>query len=149
MLLLSDLTIRLGQVEDLPFIMDSWTKTMHQTYPNQHIPDFEPKFHAQLDHLLHNATVLVSCLDTNPAAIISYLVYTSFRQQLVVYYAYTRPGINGQERRQGFLNQLLQFANPTQSKVIFTFPAKNENVMKYLSNKYIFDPFLLSLLGAK
>ena len=135
-----DLAIRLGQTDDLPFIKDSWTRSMASTYPNQYIIDFHAKFHRQIDVALTTSTILVSALDSDSTAIVCYLVYTSFEGQLVVLYAYTR----AEQRRQGFVNQLLQFANPNSTPTIFCFPAKNANAMSHLAHKYIFDPYLLT-----
>jgi hypothetical protein len=142
MLTLADTTIRLGETTDLGFIVDSWARSFTATYPNQYILDFQNKFRRQAETMLAASTILVSVLDDSPDDIVSWLAYRSFQGQLVCLYAYTRPD----ERRQGFLHQLLTFANPEGHRVIFTYPAKNENAMRHLSNKYLFDPYLLGLL---
>lgn len=141
MLLLSDTNIRLATKDDLPFIADSWCKAMYHTYPNQYVLDFVPKFHKQIAGILQNASCVVSCLDTDPNAIVSYLIYTSFMGNLVVYYAYTKV----EERKNGFLNQLLEFANPDNRPTIFVYPAKNERIMQHFAQKFIYDPYLTTI----
>jgi hypothetical protein len=138
----NDLSIRLGEQTDLPFVVDSWAKSLKHTYPNSYILDAYPKFRAQAEALLPKAVLALQVLDDSPDDIVSWLAYTSFQQQLVVLYAYTRKD----DRRQGFLNQLLAFANPEGHRVIFTFPCINENIMDHFGSKYIYDPYLLGLI---
>lgn len=136
MLQAEDLTIRLAETTDLPFIRDCWVKSVHKTYPNMHQVDFYRTYHRMLDALIPQATTICSVLDDSPDDIVSFLSYTGFRGKLVVFYAYTR----AEERRQGFLNQLLEFANPNQLKIVFFEACRNENVMAHFARKYIFDP---------
>lgn len=142
MLQLQDLTIRLGEVGDLAFIQDAWAKSLSKTYPNQYQFDFLSRCHQQIKYLIDKSVIVCQVLDDSPEDIVSFLVYTSFRQQMVVLYAYTRQ----EERRQGFLNELLAFANPEQHPLIFISPCKNENVMRYFASKYVFDPTILRVM---
>lgn len=142
MLKLSDLSIRLASTNDLHFIKDSWTKTIKHIYPNQYVLDFSNKFNAKLDAAIPQSVILVAALDTDQNNIVSYLVYTIFHEAIIILFAYTLLD----ERRQGFINHLLSVANPNNNRVVLTSPTKNENILKHLHEKYIFDPSILQLV---
>lgn len=142
MLTTSDLSVRLAQSSDLHFIKDSWTKTMKYSYPNQYVLDFAPKFQAKLDQVIPHCVILVATLDSDPSNIISYLVYTIFKDSLIILFAYTLVD----ERKQGFCNHLLNIANPYNNKIILTSPTKNPNILQHLAQTHIFDPDILSLV---
>lgn len=137
-----DYTIRLATQDDLTFIISSWTKAMYDLYPHKYALDFTSHYHRYLNNLLNKSLVAVSCWDESPQDIVGYLVYTSFRNELIVHYAYTKLD----DRKKGILKDLLAFANPMGAPIIFTHPAKNEKVMQYFVSKYIYDPALLSLI---
>lgn len=133
--------IRLADKRDLHFIKDSWLKSTSHQYPNQYALDFSKHFQSHMNSLLFNSVQLVAYLEGESDRIISYLVYSSFKSSQVVHFAYTK----ADARKQGIVNQLLHFSNPTRQPVIFTHAPKNENVMVYLASKYIFDPSILKL----
>lgn len=131
-----DYDIRLGTTDDLPFILSSWTGMIGKLYPNQYALDFKDKYKSYLHSLLPTCLTIVAHLSGEPNEILGYLVYSSFRQQLVVHYTYVKLDA----RRQGIANAMLQFANPINTSIIFTHPANNEKVMQHFSKSYIFDP---------
>lgn len=139
-----DLAIRLGTKDDVPFILDSWRRMSHKTYPNKYILDFPLRYQKYLHSLLPQCVSLVACLSDMPEAIVGWIVYTSSLTHLLAHYAYVR----AEERRQGIMKQLLSFANPAQLGIVFTHPAANENIMQHLSKQYIFDPTASPLYGA-
>ena len=139
--MINDLTtIRIGTKDDLSFILDSWIKTAKYIYPNQYVLDFNKKYNEYLNVLIEKSTIIVSCIDNDPKDIVSYLVYSSFVGRfLVIHFAYTKVAA----RKEGIISSLINFANPNNDPVVFTHAAKNENIMKVLCLKYIFDPSVL------
>jgi hypothetical protein len=137
-----DCQIRLGMIDDMPFILDSWTQQMRHIYPNQYNKDFSISYRNYLRNLISNSTVLVSYLEGEKDQIISYLIYTSFQKQMVIHYAYTKVDARGS----GHVHDLIVFGNPLNYPIVFTHPAKNENIMNALCKKHIYDPTLTSLL---
>lgn len=92
---------------------------------------------------MNTSLTLIAHLQDEPDEIISYLVYSSFRGNQVIHFAYTKVDA----RNQGILKQLLIFSNPEHMPVILTSPTKNENIMAALTKHYIFDPTVLQLMG--
>ena len=137
-----DVKIRLGKLDDLPFVRNSWTLGMETQYPNMHALDFRKRFHEFLTGLIEKSTVLIAHLDDDEDEILSYLVYTSFRDMLVIHYAYTKEDA----RKQGIVSDLMKFANVNDYPVVFTHASRNPNRMKKFCMKYIFDPGVLQLL---
>jgi uroporphyrinogen-III decarboxylase len=130
--------IRLATTDDLHFIVDSWARSLRHTYPNQYAIDFYPRTLNELSELIKECTVVIAHEATDHNEIISWMVYTTFKTNIVVHFAYTKDGA----RKQGKIKDLLNFANLLNSSVVFTRPAKNENIMKVLASKYIYDPTL-------
>lgn len=135
--------IRLGTKQDIPFIADSWVKSIKHIYPNQYALDFTSHYHDHVAKLMNTSLTLIAHLQDEPDEIISYLVYSSFRGNQVIHFAYTKVDA----RNQGILKQLLIFSNPEHMPVILTSPTKNENIMAALTKHYIFDPTVLQLMG--
>ena len=133
--------IRLSTNDDNNFIIDSWTNTMKHMYPNQYALDFHTHYQNYVKSLIINSLSVVAHLENEPNEIISYLVYTFFRSSQVVHFAYTKLDA----RNQKILNRLIDFSNPEKHPVVFTHPAKNENIMHYLCSKYIYDPSIMSI----
>jgi hypothetical protein len=134
--------IRMGGQRDLNFVLSSWTSAIKAVYPNQYALDFSHHYHQYLSHLLAKSTIVVMCLADDPNEIISYLVYTAFRHNQIIHYAYTKLDA----RRQGYVKQLMEFSNPLNYPVVFTHPAKRPKTMEQLSKRYIYDPTVLQLL---
>jgi hypothetical protein len=63
---------------------------------------------------------------------------------LIIHYAYTKVDA----RRQGIVKELMEFPkiDGREHTVIFTHPAKNENMMMTLMKKYIYDPSILRIM---
>lgn len=137
-----DTLIRLGTTDDLHFVISNMAATLSTTYPNQYALNYFTICQQHIRQLCQSSLVLIQHESSDPNDIVSYLIYTSFHNQLVVHYAYTK----WDARRQGKLKELIEFANPNGSNIIFTHPAKNENAMKYFASKHIFDPNLPLLL---
>ena len=137
-----DTTIRIGTTDDIPFIVDSWARTIANIYPNRYIIDFQPKFRSYLKTLIDKSTIIVAVDTLDDNEIISYLVYTSFDRKLVIHFAYTKDDA----RNTGKLNSLISFANITNAPIIFTHPAKNENRMIHFVSKYIYNPYIIGML---
>ncbi len=137
-----DLSIRIATIDDLSFIIKSWVRTQSQIYPNNFAFDFYNKYNNYVKSLLDKSVTLVSCLSDSQEDIVGYLVYTSFDGKCVIHFSYVRP----EERKVGICNSLIQFANIDNTPIIFTSPAKRQDIMKHLNTKYIFDPSLVTLL---
>ena len=135
--------IRLGRLDDLPFVKDSWLKAEKHTFPNQYALDFSKHFQEHMQSIIDQSVILVANLPDDANEILSYIIYSSFRLNEVVHFAYTKTDA----RRQGLLNHLLEFSNPSHLPIVFTHAAKNENVMKSLCKRYIFDPSMLKVMG--
>ena len=140
-----NIAIRLAEKTDLPFILDSWTQCMKHMYPNQYALDFSKNY--QNDHLkplIEKSGSVIAHLEDEANEIISFLVFGSFKDNLIVHYAYTKVDA----RKQGIINQLIEFASvgATKQSIIFTHAAKNENTMMALMKKYIYDPSILRIM---
>lgn len=138
--------IRLGTIDDTHFIINSWILTMKHIYPHQYELDFTKRYTQYLNKLVSNS----ACLVANPIGdnneILSYLVYSSFKQNLVAHFAYTKVDA----RNQGLLRSLIRFATAnTNFPIVFTHPTKNENMMIAFTKKWIFDPSILYLMDIK
>lgn len=136
------ISIRVGVKQDLHFIYDSFAKSMAKTEYNKYIVDFLPKIIKKIPILCERSMILVSSLEKDRNEIISYIVYTSFDNKLVIHYCYTK----ADARQQGICRELIDTANINNDFIIFTHPAVNPNAMKHFSKKYIYDPSLLELL---
>lgn len=134
--------IRIATTDDLPFIYDSWLKTVCHTYPNQFALDFRKYEQNNIKDLLNKSMAIILHLPDEPNIILAYLVYSTFLHNQVVLFAYTKSDI----RRVGLLTRLLSFSNPDNLPIVFTVPTKNEKTMEILSKKYIFDPTILELI---
>jgi hypothetical protein len=137
-----DTTIRFSTPEDEAWLADCWYKAQKDLYPNKFIFDFNNKYHRYIENLLAKSITTVVCLDDDPFYNVSQITYTSFHDDLVVHFAYTRLD----QRGQGYLTSLINHINITNAPIIFTHPCKNENVMKHMCKKYIFDPSIIGLL---
>jgi hypothetical protein len=135
--------IRLATVDDLAFIKDSWLKAEKHTFPNSYALDFSEHFHSHMASIIDQSVILVAHLWDDANEILSYLIYSSFRNSQVIHFAYTK----SDARRQGILNKLIKFSNVTNAPIVFTHAAKNENIMKALCKHYIYDPNILKLMG--
>lgn len=134
--------IRLATVDDLPFIKDSWLLAIKYIYPNQYELDFADNFQPHMQKIIQGSVIVVAHLAEEPNEILSYLIYTSFRHQQIIHYGYTKVDA----RRQGLLNHLICFTNPHKLPIVFTHPAKNQNVMAVFCRKYIYSPSAQELL---
>ena len=138
--------IRLSTPDDNAWIIDCWYKAQKDIYPNRYIADFPIKYHQYINSILNNrkhpTITSILCLDDDPHWIVAFMTYTTFLDDLVVHFAYTRKD----QRRQGHINKLLTAINFAHVPVVFTHPCKNENIMKHMCDKYIYDPSILSLL---
>jgi hypothetical protein len=134
--------IRLATTDDIHFITNSWLLSTKHQYPNQYALDFAKHYTEYLSKLTSRSISLVAHLQEEPSEILSYLVYTSFRKNMVVHFAYSKVDA----RNQGIVRNLLQFANPEKLPIVFTHPAKNENLMQHFARKWIFDPSVIQLL---
>jgi hypothetical protein len=138
----SDYLIRLGTLNDVPFIKDAWLKTMRHIYPHQFEVDFAQNYQSHMQTLIDNSITLVAHLKEDEDDILSFLVYTFFRGHLICHFAYTKADI----RNQGLLNELLKWAGPVNQSLIMTHPTKNENLMAHFMEKYLFDPTIIGKL---
>lgn len=134
--------VRMGEVSDLPFIYDSWMQSLKFIYPHKYDKCFSKNYAKIINILLDKSCSLVAHLEGERDEILSYLIYTSFEENMVIHFGYTKADC----RREGKLRELLHFANPLLLPVVFTHPAKNENVMEYLCRKFIYDPSIIGLL---
>lgn len=136
--------------DDLHYIADSWSKTLHLAMPFCYIPR-DLYFNRQLQLIRSiiahpSVLTLVACLAEDPSIIIGYLVYefvgaSSQLKTLVVHWAETKSAF----RRQHVLTTLLNAVEPLWRKklIIITQPSKVFTLMRrqfYLQ----YDPFLLS-----
>ena len=129
-------TIRLGMTDDLPFVLSSWTTCMRHIYPNQYVFHFQEDFHHHISNILSKSILLISCLSSDPNEIISYLIYSSFKENMVIHFGYTKLDARGA----GILHSLIEYANPNHLPIIFTHPPKSEKLMIELCQKHIFHP---------
>lgn len=137
------ITIRIGMISDNEFILDSWIKIARHTYPYKYEFDFSKTFVPHVWKILDNSSILVAHLESDSDEIISYLIYTRFKNNLVVHFSYTKVDA----RNQNIMTRLIDFANlEHHSPVIFTHPPKNENIMIKLCKKYIYDPSIMEML---
>jgi hypothetical protein len=135
--------IRLATTDDLHFIQDSWLKAASHTYPNQHALDFATHQKQRMQTLIDASVIIVAHLPEDSNELLSYLVYSSFRGNLVIHYSYTKTDA----RNKGILRSLIGFAaGPNTVPIVFTQAAKNENIMKHYANKFIFDPSVLNVM---
>ena len=134
--------VRMGEVSDLPFIYDSWMQSMKFIYPHKYDKNFSKNYAKVLSNLIDKSSSLVAHLEGDRDEILSYLIYTSFEEHLVIHFAYTKADC----RKEGKVRELITFANPLFAPIIFTHPCKNENVMEYLCRKFIYDPSIIGLL---
>ena len=137
-----DTSIRIGTKQDLSFILDSWSKISKHIYPNQYISSFQEDYNVYLKHLISNSMIIISHLYNEPDVIVSYLVYFVSLDRLFIHFAYTKLSA----RNEGQVSKLIQFANPSSLPIVFTHPPKNENLMKSLCKKYVFNPTVLQVL---
>lgn len=138
--------IRLSTIDDIHFIINSWTLSMKHIYPHQYELDFNIHYNNYLTKLISNSACLIAHPIGDSNEILSYLVYSSFKQNLVAHFAYTKVDA----RNQGLLRSLLRFANPYGTfATIFTHPTKNEHIMDHFSKKWIFDPSIINLMEIK
>ena len=131
----SDVDIRPGTAEDAEFIVKTWLATQRHIYPNSYALDWAAKTEAAIADLLRRATVLVSAIDDRT---VSYLVHQIAGRIFVVHFAYT----DELARRQGMVRRMIYLANVGLFPVAFTHAPRNENVMRHLVTRYIFDPSL-------
>jgi hypothetical protein len=134
--------IRLGTINDLPFIKDSWRKAIKYIYPHQYELDFDKNYQLHMQKLIDNSIILVNHVKDDSNDILSYLIYTSFRGKMVIHFAYSVVDA----RNNGLVKELMTFASPEKIPVIFTHPAKNEQIMHKLSQSYIYDPTIIECL---
>jgi len=134
--------IRLGTKDDYPFILNSWTNQQVHIYPNNYSFQYKAKLQTSLLHLLNKSIVLVLHEESSEVEIVGYLVYGSFLDRQVIHFGY----VKHDARREGQLTKLMQFSNPDKKTIVFTYPAKNENLMKVLCDRYIFDPSVLGVI---
>jgi hypothetical protein len=137
--------IRLGTTNDLSFILSSWTIATHHIYPNQYSFHFNENFNNYLRHLINQSVILIAHLPDQPQEILSYLVYTSFRNNLVIHFAYTKL----HARRQKIVSRLIQFSNPQDFPIVFTHAPKSESMMISLCEKHVFYPNILSSIQSE
>jgi len=136
-------TLRLSNEFDIPFIYDSWCRSQHEIYPNKYMDEYSAHYHEHIRRLLDDSIVAIACLDDDPDEIISYIAYTSFRDNFILHYAYTKVDA----RRQGNINKLINYSNILHAPLIFTHPPKNEKIMERIIKRYIFDPSIMELIG--
>jgi hypothetical protein len=137
-----DIDIRLGTLDDIQFITSSWLSSTRHIYPNQYNIDFELGFRQHISDLIANSVVLIANLKDEPDEIISYIIYTSFKTNMIIHFAYTKLAA----RRCNIVSNLIAFANPAQYPIVFTHAPRNENLMIELCNKHIFNPNIMDLL---
>lgn len=142
MINISDCNIRLGTINDTPLIKDAWLKSMKYIYPNQFEVDFAQNYQPHMQALIENSITLVAHIKEDKDDIVSFLVYTFFKEHLVCHFAYTKVDA----RKQGILTELLKWAAPVHQSLIMTHPTKNENLMAHLMTKYLFDPTIIGKL---
>ena len=130
--------IRAGTEEDYHFIVATWTTSLKGIYPNRHAIDFFAKKMPDIRSHVERANTLVAYVAEEPDDILSYLVFLRRGNLVIAHFSYTKD----LARRQGHLSALLELANPSGLPLTFTQPARNENVMRHLCRKYIFDPSL-------
>ena len=131
-----DLTVRIATVDDRPFILRTWIMTQHMVYPNQYAHGWQDRTEQAIKDRLYRASTLVSHLDGDPGAVVSYIVYQIFLHTLVVQYAYT----DETARRQGHISRMVKLANVQDGAVVFTHAPRNENAMRNISKRYLFEP---------
>jgi len=134
--------MRLGTINDVAFVKDSWRRSVQHTYPNQYVLDFAKHFQAHMQVLIDKSVIMVCNLPGDEDEIMSYLIYTSFAKNMVIHFAYTKDGA----RKQGLVRQLIDMSNVQRFPIIFTHPAKNETIMKHFASKYIYDPSIIAII---
>lgn len=132
--------VRVGVAADVRFVVSSWVAAMRGVYPNRYVHDYWPRACESVRARIDRANTLIAYFEDYPDDIVSYLVFARRGGLVIAHYAYTKD----LARRQGHVSMLLGLANPERLPLIFTQPAKNENVMAHFCRKAIFDPSMWS-----
>ena len=132
----SDVDIRVGLADDAASIAKAWLSTQRHVYPNSYALNWQEKTTRAIEACLERSTVLVAHLVDDPGAMVSFLVSHMFGRVFVVDFAYTEESA----RRRGIVRRMMELANPNAAPVVFTHAPRNENALRHLVTKCIFDP---------
>lgn len=101
----SQVRIRHATEGDVPFIFNSWLKTLRKAPAKFKIenPIFFESEHLKIEGLLTKSSVVIACSIDDPTQIFSYMCYEEVDGVLVVHMAYTKEPY----RKLGMLNALL------------------------------------------
>src|ERR1700690_3452123 len=110
--------LRLAGPADSEFVLDSWLKTAHRTYPNQYATDFFSDARARVQRILDASVNAVAHVAGMPDELLGHIVYGAWRKMLVLHYAFVKPDA----RRHGVFRSMLDFANYQQQPIVLTSP---------------------------
>jgi hypothetical protein len=135
-------SVRLAVPDDMAFVLDSWLRTSHRTYPNMHATEFFQNERARVQRLVESSLLAVAHLEGDLNELLGHLVYGQWRKTLLVHYAFVKPDA----RRHGVFTSLVAFANFAKAPVVLTAPAQDEKVMSGLMAHYLYDQRVLPLM---
>jgi len=134
------ISIRPVAPTDYGYILQTYTKSLHQTHPLNFIPNqiFFPFYTEIINKLLTSSTTLVACIDDDPDQIVGYMIGHHHNTSVVIHWATTK----GIFRRLGVMKALLNEMNPTSKNVICS---HYFDLFKKIKDKYhlIYDPTVL------
>jgi hypothetical protein len=136
--------VRLATTADDAFIRDSWVHAAHRTYPHRYAVTEEFFLHqrARIQRILQDSVSAVAHVADDEDDLLGHMVYARWRNVLCVHFAFVKPDA----RRHGIFKAMLDFANWEKLPIVLTAPAVDEDTMKALTKRYLFDPELLSLM---
>lgn len=132
--------IRLADISDYGYILETWTKNFHATHPWNFIPNsiYFPWQTARINSILSQVTPLVACLDDDPNQIVGYLCAAKHKDSILLHYAVTK----GIYRRLGVMKSLLEQLEYQDKTIVCT---HYFGLFKELKDRYhlIYDPTVL------
>jgi hypothetical protein len=140
---MNDLPIILRNIQptDYGFILATYTKDLHRTFPFNHISNnlFFDRYTILLDKLITNSTVIVAHLDEEPDSLAAYLIAENTENSLIIHWAHTK----GIFKRLGILKMMLNHFN-YQDKLIVCTHMFDLYKKKKEDYSLIYDPMYLN-----
>lgn len=135
------IALRPAVADDYGYILETWSRNLHKTYPWNLIPNstFYPHQKKLINSIVAQVVPLVACIEDEPNQLVGYLVAQPYGDSnLIIHYGC----VKGIFRRLGVMKTLLEQFQYQDKNLICThyFP-----LFKELKDKYhlIFDPTLL------
>jgi hypothetical protein len=141
------ITIRPAVPEDIGFILSTWSREYHKTYPFNFIPNaiYVPHQTKLIHAIISTTPVNVACIEDDPNTIVGFICGVPHDQRnVILHYAV----VKGIFRRLGVFQQMLSTLDHKDKNIICTHMF---NLFKTLKNKYsfIYDPTLLEEYNGK